>query len=83
MSYPLRMSGAEESTDIRRLRVPKEDWDAYTEVTGDLGRAQDLRDYILWRIENPKTPLPGKKRGPLRRWREKTRAERAAKGLST
>jgi hypothetical protein len=71
----------ETGTDIRRLRVPKEIWDAYTEATGDLGRAQDLRDYIEWRSENPRTPLPGKKRGPIKRWRVRTRAERVAAGL--
>lgn len=80
-SYPLDMADATEATDIRRLRVPARVWDAYTDLTGDLGRAQDLRDYIEWRIDHPDTPLPGKKWGPIRRWREKTKAERLANGL--
>lgn len=82
VSYPLGMTDAEETgTDIRRVRVPAESWEAYTEAVGDLGRAQDLRDYMEWRAENPRTPLPGKKRGPIKRWRERTKADRAARGL--
>jgi hypothetical protein len=76
------MSDADGSgKEIRRVRVPEEIWDAYTEVVGDLGRAGDLRAYIEWRTENPRTPLPGKKRGPIKRWRESTRAKRVAAGL--
>jgi hypothetical protein len=68
------------TTDVRRFRVPAPIFDAYTEVTGDLGRAQDIRDYMEWRAEHPATPLPGKKRGPIRRWRADTRAKRIAEG---
>lgn len=49
---------------MRGIRVDPELWDAYAEVVGDLGRAADLRSYIEWRIDNPRTPLPGRRRGP-------------------
>lgn len=82
MSYPLPMSTeTTDGKDIRRVRVPEEIWSAYTDAVGDLGRAGDLRDYMEWRAENPRTPLPGKKRGPIKRWREATKRERIAKGL--
>lgn len=87
-SYPQHMSTPEQpevnensGKEIRRVRVPDETWDAYTEATGDLGRASDLRGYMEWRSENPTTPLPGKKRGPIRRWRSATRERRIADGL--
>lgn len=63
------------ASDLRRLRVSDELWDAYTEIVGDLGRSGDLRSYIEWRIDNPTTPLPGRRRGPVKRVRPTTDAE--------
>lgn len=56
-------------TDFRKLRVDQELWDAYTEVVGDGGRSADLRSYIEWRVDNPTTPLPGRRRGPVKKVR--------------
>jgi hypothetical protein len=56
-------------TDIRRLRVDDELWVAYTQIVGDLGRSADLKAYIEWRVDNPTTPLPGRRRGPVRKTR--------------
>jgi hypothetical protein len=53
--------------DIRRLRVDKDLWDAYTAIVGDAGRSGDLRSYIEWRVDNPTSPLPGRRRGPVKR----------------
>jgi hypothetical protein len=68
-----------DSSDIRRLRVPQELWEAYTEIVGDGGRSSDLKAYIEWRVDNPKTPLPGKRLGPAKRTRQKG----ASAGAST
>ena len=57
------------NTDIRRLRVDEELWDAYAEIVGNGGRSADLRAYIEWRVDNPTTPLPGRRRGPVKRVR--------------
>lgn len=65
--YPDRVPG--ENADVRRLRVDQELWDAYTEIVGDLGRSYDLKSYIEWRVDNPATPLPGRRRGPVRKIR--------------
>jgi predicted GIY-YIG superfamily endonuclease len=43
--------------DIRRVRIGKDRWDAYTEIVGDMGRSGDLKAYIEWRLDNPNTPL--------------------------
>jgi hypothetical protein len=56
-----------DSSDIRRLRVDDDTWDAYTEIVGERGRSADLKAYINWRIDNPTAPLPGRRRGPVRK----------------
>lgn len=56
-------------SEIRRLRVEGDLWKAYEEVVGDLGRSADLRSYIEWRVDNPTTPLPGRRRGPVKKVR--------------
>lgn len=58
-----------DGTDIRRVRVDGELWAAYAEVVGDLGRSADIKRYIEWRVDNPTTPLPGSRRGPVKRVR--------------
>jgi hypothetical protein len=55
--------------DIRRLRVPDDLWDAYTEIVGNGGRSADLKAYMEWRVDNPTTPLPGRRRGPVKKVR--------------
>ncbi|MFI6228592.1 hypothetical protein ACIBCR_14925 [Micromonospora echinospora] len=60
---------AETGKDIRRLRVPDELWDPYTEIVGNGGRSADIKAYIEWRIDNPTMPLPGRRRGPLKKMR--------------
>jgi hypothetical protein len=68
--YPSGMAAAEKrANDIRRVRVLEAVWEAYGDVVGDIGRAQDIKDYIAWRIDNPRTPLPGKRLGPVVRRR--------------
>jgi hypothetical protein len=66
-AYP---DGMPDSSDIRRLRVPQDVWDLYTEIVGDGGRSADLKAYIEWRVDNPTTPLPGRRRGPVKRVRK-------------
>jgi hypothetical protein len=56
-------------SDIRRIRVDAESWAAYAEIVGDAGRSADIKAYIEWRLDNPTTPLPGKRRGPVKRTR--------------
>ncbi len=56
-------------SDLRKLSIDKELWDAYAEVVGDGGRSADLRAYIEWRVDNPTTPLPGRRRGPVKKVR--------------
>lgn len=56
-------------TDLHRIRVDREMWEAYAGIVGNGGRAADLREYIAWRIEHPDAPLPGRWRGPVRRTR--------------
>lgn len=56
-----------DSSDIRRLRVDDDTWEAYTEIVGERGRSADLKAYINWRIDNPETPLPGRRRGPTKK----------------
>lgn len=60
---------ADSGKDIRRLRVPDDLWDAYTEIVGNGGRSADLKAYIEWRVDNPTKPLPGQRRGPVKRVR--------------
>jgi hypothetical protein len=57
-------------SEIRRVRVERDLWDAYTEIVGDGGRSADLRAYIEWRVDNPTTPLPGRRRGPVKKVRK-------------
>jgi hypothetical protein len=59
-----------DSSDIRRFRLDQETWDEYGELVGDAGRSADLKAYIEWRLDNPETPLPGKRRGPVKRARK-------------
>lgn len=56
-------------SDLRKLRVDRELWEAYTEIVGNGGRSADLRAYIEWRVDNPTTPLPGRRRGPVKKVR--------------
>lgn len=63
--------------DVRRIRVDAETWAAYAELVGNGGRAADIKAYIDWRLDNPTTPLPGKRRGPIKKVR-KTTSEPAA-----
>ncbi len=65
--YASRMA---DSKDIRRLRVADDLWAAYTEIVGTGGRSSDLKAYIEWRVDNPTTPLPGRRRGPVKRVRK-------------
>jgi hypothetical protein len=74
--YPDRVPG--ENADVRRFRLDLETWKAYGDIVGDGGRSADLKAYIDWRIDNPTTPLPGKRRGPLKRVREKRTSPPAA-----
>jgi hypothetical protein len=57
--------------DIRRIRIEKDLWDAYEDIVGDGGRSADIRAYVEWRIDNPTTPLPGRRRGPVKKVRQK------------
>lgn len=52
------------NSEVRGIRVADELWNEYAAVVGDAGRAQDVRAYIEWRVDNPRTPLPGRRRGP-------------------
>lgn len=63
---------AADGKDIRRLRVEDDLWQAYTEIVGNGGRSADLKAYIEWRIDNPTTPLPGRRRGPVKKVRKTT-----------
>lgn len=58
-----------DSRDLRRFRLDAETWKAYGELVGDGGRSADLKAYIDWRLDNPTTPLPGKRRGPVKKTR--------------
>jgi hypothetical protein len=58
-----------DSSDIRRFRLDKDTWDAYGDLVGDGGRSADLKAYIDWRLDNPTVPLPGKRRGPVKKTR--------------
>lgn len=60
-------AGVPDSSDIRRLRVDDDTWTAYTDIVGERGRSADLKAYIAWRIDNPSTPLPGRRRGPIKK----------------
>jgi hypothetical protein len=54
---------------VRKVRIRADLWNDYAEVVGDAGRSQDAKSYIEWRIDNPTTPLPGRRRGPVKRVR--------------
>lgn len=58
-----------DSSDIRRFRLDQDTWEEYGELVGDGGRSADLKAYVEWRLENPTTPLPGKRRGPVKKER--------------
>lgn len=64
--YPRHMA---ERKDMRRLRVDDDLWVAYTEIVGNAGRSADIKAYIEWRVDNPTMPLPGERKGPVRRTR--------------
>ncbi|MBB3098933.1 hypothetical protein FHR83_006639 [Actinoplanes campanulatus] len=55
--------------NLRRFRLDEQTWKDYGELVGDAGRSADLKAYIEWRLDNPDTPLPGKRRGPVKRTR--------------
>lgn len=65
-TYPQVMA---DGSDVRRIRVDTDLWRAYAEIVGNGGRSADIKAYIEWRIDNPTTPLPGKRRGPVKRER--------------
>ncbi len=67
-TYP-DLVAAETSSDIRRIRVDGDLWKAYEQVVGNGGRSADIKAYIEWRVDNPTTPLPGKRRGPVKKVR--------------
>jgi hypothetical protein len=67
-----------DSKDIRRLRVEKTLWDAFTEVVGNGGRSAEIKSFLLWRVNNPTTPLPGNKLGPIKKVRKRSDPEEAA-----
>lgn len=56
----------ESFTPRRAISVDEETWTAYGDVVGDRNRSADLRDDIDWRIDNPDTPLPGRRRVKFR-----------------
>ncbi|GIM90346.1 GIY-YIG nuclease family protein [Paractinoplanes toevensis] len=56
--------------NIRRLRLLDSVWIEYGTLVGDSGRSADIQAYIEWRLDNPDTPLPGKRRGPVKRTRK-------------
>lgn len=56
-----------DSSDLRRFRLDQDTWDLYTQIVGERGRSADLKAYIAWRIDNPATPLPGRRRGPIKK----------------
>lgn len=56
-------------TPRRAVSVDSDLWEAYGEIVGDGGRSDDLREYMKWRVDNPTTPLPGRRRGPVKRVR--------------
>jgi len=56
-------------SDVRRVRIDAETWAAYAEVVGDAGRSADIKAYVEWRLDNPATPLPGRRRGPVKKSR--------------
>lgn len=68
-SYPRLV--APDQTDMRRIRVDKELWDAFAELVGDGGRAAAIRNYIQWQLANPDTPLPGQFRAPVKKVRKR------------
>lgn len=55
--------------NMHPIRIPKEVWDGYADIVGNCGRSADLKAYINWRIDNPTTPLPGRRRGPIKKAR--------------
>lgn len=59
-----------DSSDLRRFRLDQESWDAYGKLVGNGGRSADLKAYIDWRLDNPTVPLPGKRRGPVKKERK-------------
>lgn len=65
--YPALM--AEQPSDLRRVRIDGDLWEKYEEIVGDGGRSADIRAYVEWRVDNPTTPLPGRRRGPVRKVR--------------
>jgi hypothetical protein len=69
-----------DSSDLRRFRLDQTTWDEYGELVGNGGRSGDLKAYIEWRLDNPDTPLPGKRRGPLKKSRTPRAAAKHAAG---
>lgn len=61
--------GADEGSDVRRVRIDTDLWKAYADVVGNGGRSADIKAYIEWRVDHPDTPLPGKRLGPVKKVR--------------
>jgi hypothetical protein len=61
---------ADEPSDVRRIRVERDLWQAYADVVGNGGRSADIKAYIEWRVDNPTAPLPGRRRGPVKKVRK-------------
>lgn len=71
------MAANRHTTPRRLVSADDELWAAYGEVVGDGGRSDDLREYMVWRVENPTTPLPGRFRGPVKKVRKRRADEDA------
>jgi hypothetical protein len=58
-------------TPRRAISIDDDLWKAYGDVVGDGGRSDDIREYVVWRVEHPDEPLPGKFRGPVKKVRRR------------
>jgi hypothetical protein len=70
-TYPVGVAD-DGGSDVRRVRIDRDLWEAYAEVVGDGGRSTDIKAYVEWRVDNPTTPLPGRRRGPVKRVRKRS-----------
>lgn len=59
-------------TPRRAISIDDDLWKAYGEIVGDGGRSDDIREYVVWRVEHPSEPLPGRFRGPVKRVRRRS-----------
>lgn len=62
LPVPSHMREPRSYDDIRRLRVQEDLWGEYVEIVGNRRVSADLKAYIDWRLDNPTTPLPGRRR---------------------